>query len=368
MGATPEIAESIGSKLRKHGHEVEIIDPDEVVDLSSFEAVVIGSPMMRPFDRFGRMTVVYDPFERGSRPIEVRNFEATDTVRGRVFPIEVWHPAGAQAGRYPLVVYSHSSGGHRRVATFLTSHLASHGYLVAAMDHSEMVAPELSARTGETGDERDARIEALIGSRVPDIRFLLDHLLGGEPGLEIDPTRIGLAGHSFGGWTVLAAAERDPRISAVVAMAPGGATRPRPGILPLRLDFAWDAATLYLVALNDTPLPLAGMYELFDRTKAPKRMVILHRADHSHFVDDVEGEHERVRAMSFPDQLAWLPREMLPISELSSGEQAHLFVRGLTLAHFDAVLQERDEARQFWNGDVEAELARLGVEASEPPR
>lgn len=42
-GATAEIAESIGSKLRKHGHEVEIIDPDEVVDVASFEAVVIGS-------------------------------------------------------------------------------------------------------------------------------------------------------------------------------------------------------------------------------------------------------------------------------------------------------------------------------------
>lgn len=314
------------------------------------------------------MTVVYDPFEPGPRPVEVRNFEVADMVRDRVFPIEVRHPAGTQAGRYPLVVYSHSSGAHRRVATFLTNHLASHGYLVAAMDHSEMVAPELAARTGETGEERDARIRALIGSRAPDIRFLLDHLLGEELGLDIDPTRIGLAGHSFGGWTVLAAAERDPTISAVVAMAPGGASRPRPGILPLRLDFAWDAPTLFLVAENDTPLPLAGMYELFDRTRAPKRMMILHRADHSHFVDDVEGEHERVRAMSFPDELAWLPREMLPASELCSSEQAHLFVRGLTLAHFDAVLQERDEARRFWNGDVEGELARLGVEASEAPR
>ena len=34
------------------------------------------------------------------------------------------------------------------------------------------------------------------------------------------------------------------------------------------------------------------MYELFERTPATKKMVILRRADHAHFMDQVEQLHE----------------------------------------------------------------------------
>ena len=37
----------------------------------------------------------------------------------------------------------------------------------------------------------------------------------------IDPTRIGISGHSFGGWTAIEAGRRDTRVSVVVALAPG---------------------------------------------------------------------------------------------------------------------------------------------------
>jgi hypothetical protein len=81
------------------------------------------------------------------------------------------------------------------------------------------------------------------------------------------------------------------------------------------------------------------MYELFERTRATKHMVILRRADHGHFADDFEQQ-----------------------AELCSREQAHLFVRGLTLCHLDATLRRQEAARRFWAGDVEAELAVRGVE------
>ena len=172
-------------------------------------------------------------------------------------------------------------------------------------------------------------------------------------------------GHSFGGWTALATPEVDRRIRAVVALAPGGSSRPKPGILPLKLTFAWgrDVATLYLVAEADTMTPLAGMFELFERTPAMKEMVILRRADHMHFVDHIEQEHETVRSLPFGGELAWIPQEMRPVTELCPGEPANLFVRGLTLCHFDRVLSRREEAQQFWSDDIEAELAKRGVEA-----
>jgi dienelactone hydrolase len=243
---------------------------------------------------------------------------------------------------------------------------------VAALDHSEVVAKELSRRDGETGAERAARIDAVIGSRVPDVRFLIDHLLGGVTGvgLGLDAGRIGLVGHSFGGWTALATPEVEPGVRSVVAMAPGGSLNPRPGILPLKLTFRWgrDVPTLYLAAELDVSIPLAGVYELFDRTPSSKRMFVLRRADHQHFLDDVEGAHEAVRAATFPVEAAWIPAAMRPIQELSSGEQAHAFVRGLTLAHMDATLGGLAAAERFLAGDVEAELAARGVEAfAHPP-
>jgi len=305
----------------------------------------------------------YDPFAAGPHPVDVRTIVATDQAGGRLFPIELWSPA--QSGLRPLIVFSHYSGGHRRTATYLCTHLASHGYVVAAMDHSEVVAPELAPHAGEMAVTRAARIDGIIGSRVPDVQLLHDHLFGGEARVELDAARIGLVGHSFGGWTVLATPEVDSRVRSVVALAPGGSSNPKPGILPLKLSFDWgrDVPTLYLAAENDVPIPLAGVYELFDRTQSSKRMFILRRADHQHFIDDVEETHEAVRAATFPPEAAWIPVAMRPVAELSSGEQAHTFVRGLTLAHFDATLRQMNTADRFLSSDVEADLAARGVEA-----
>jgi predicted dienelactone hydrolase len=336
------------------------------------------------------MSRAYDPFAPGPLAVGESTIEAADTGRGRLFPVELWYPArsgprpGPEPGRdaqarpgpHPLVVFCHHSGGHRRSSTFVGAHLASHGYVVAAMDHSEVVAPELAGRDGETAAERAARIGAIIAGRVPDVRFLLDHLLGGPAsgaavpgGLELDPARVGVAGFSLGGWTALAAPESEPRVRAVVALAPGGIPNPRPGVLPLTLAFGWDRAVpvLCLAAEHDTPIPLDGVRELFRRMPPPKRMFILRDADHQHFVDDVAAQHEAVRAMSFPAQAAWLPAGMRPVGELCSPEHAYLFTRGLTLSHLDAALRQRPEAAEFLDGDVTGALAARGVEACDGP-
>jgi hypothetical protein len=153
----------------------------------------------------------------------------------------------------------------------------------------------------------------------------------------------------------------------VVALAPGGSSQPKPGIIPGKLTFNWgrDVPTLYLVAEDDVFLPLAGMYELFERTPASKHMVILRRADHMHFMDNVEEMHETVRKMPFTGESAWIPKEMRPIEELCSGAQAYLFVRGLTLCHMDATLKGQEEARRLLAGAIEAELAERGVDVIE---
>ena len=309
----------------------------------------------------------YDPFVSGSWRVRERDFEAYDEARGRLFPCHVWYPEGA-ARPSPLIVFSHSSGGDRTSTTYLCRHLSSHGYVVAAMDHSERVAPDLMRPDAEeTAEQRERRVEGMIAARVPDVRFLIDDMLHGSSigAAPIpDPDGIGIVGDSFGGWTALAAPDTEPRIRAVVALAPGGSSNPRPGIIPATLAFRWgrDVPTLYLVAEQDTALPLKGMFELFDRTPATKRMVILRRADHLHFVDDVEREHEAMRALPSTGDLAWVA-EMRPIGELCSAVSAHTFVRGLTLAHLDATLQRDERAEGFLSGDIQAALAERTVEA-----
>ena len=331
----------------------------------------------------------------------MRTIEALDTERNRRFAVEVWYPAAqqhagqdiapetqdaftdpvrstprnqlavrdaaAEGGSYGLILFSHSSGNDRRQSAALCTHLASHAYVVAALDHSERIAVELLPQKGETDEQKAARWEAVIASRVPDIRFLLDQMLEGAwvSEAKIDSGRIGIIGHSFGGSTALAAIDALPNLRAVVALAPAGASEIRPGILPVELSFAWgrDVPSLYLVAEGDTSLPLAGMVELFERTPATKQMVILRRADHLHFMDDVEGLHEAVRTMPVTGDWARIQREMRPITELCPGDQARLFVAGLSLGHMDAALKQQDAARRFCTGDIEVELKSRGVDA-----
>lgn len=321
------------------------------------------------------MDTSYDPFLGGNLPVGERTVQLQDKARGGLeFPVEVWYPAESE-GRdaiqlgvtRPLIIFSHSSGGNRRQSTFLTTHLASHGYVVVAMDHSEIVAGELSRRDGENSKQTEERIQLWIANRVPDVRFLLDHVLSNADFCgNIDEAQIGIIGHSFGGWTALAVPESDARIRAVVALAPAGSSRPVRGVIPATLTLAWqrDVPTLYLVAELDVPTPLGGMYELFGRTPASSRqMVILRRADHAHFMDEIEAVHEGFRLSVSTGEYAWIAMVMRPFAELCPAESAHAFTRGLALAHFDANLRNNEDARSLLAGDLTGLLSKRGIDA-----
>jgi predicted dienelactone hydrolase len=289
----------------------------------------------------------YEPFSRGQLPVDARTISAR---RGhRELPIEIWSPPAES--RLPLVVFSHTSGGNRHQSTFLCSHLASHGYVVAAPDHvgnttADFIAATQRAAAGEvpSAEERDARVRTLIANRVPDLRLAIDAALS-DRGLagRADPTRVGLLGYSFGGWAVLATPESDDRVSAVVAMVPAGNSKPLPGIIPATLTFEWKrpAATLLIAAELDKFTPPSGIRELRDRAPSPTRMFVLHGAGHQHFADAIDD-----------------PERCPP-------EKAHLFATALVLAHFDAALKSNDGARAFLERDPIAALRERGIEATE---
>ena len=350
----------------------------------------------------------YDPFVRGPLPVGVRTLDWRDEARdGRPLPTEVWYPATeefrgkdidaatrdrydlvpgfppgsqeavrdatARAGTFPLVVFSHGFGGHRRQSTFLCTHLASHGYVVAAPDHTgntvfEMVRTMMMAQMGTPPPDPATLLPELMAARPADVSFVIDRMTtpsASGAGVSVEASRVAVAGHSFGGWTALVTTARDPRVSAVLALAPaGGPTRLPSDALGAAMDFAWgrDVPTLFLVADLDTILPLRGIYELYEKTTSPKRMIVLERADHMHFCDQVEQVHELFRMMPPPvfDQLA---KDILPITELCSGDSAYRFTRGLGLAHLDAELRGDEAARRFLEDDLIARLASEGVVA-----
>ena len=311
---------------------------------------------------------MYDPFVLGPRGVSTRTFEARDVRRDQSFPCEVWCPTNADdtdgvgtVGLLPAVVYSHYSGGNRRVATFLTTHLASHGYVVAALDHSEVVSAPLQLREGDTAQQRQARVQGWIDNRVPDISFLLDVVVSAHAA---GRGSVGIVGHSFGGWTALASADADERIGAVVALAPAGSATRRPGIIPVRASFCHERAvpTLLVGGDQDQSIPIEGVRELFDESPWPTRLLVLRCADHLHFVDDIAAAHEAYRQVPAEGELAWIA-DMRPIGELCAPAAAQAVVQAVTLAHFDATLRGMEAAAAFLDGDLSAQLEAHDIDA-----
>lgn len=137
--------------------------------------------------------------------------------------------ASIAPGTFPLVLYSHGSGGVRYVHSDFAEVLATHGRIVVAPDHTGNTATDTILGTSD-----DPNLIAV--NRVTDAGAVLDAFTAGDveaiaPFTDaIDADRIAISGHSFGGFTALGAVSgfdndlgsvaADPRIDAVVTLAP----------------------------------------------------------------------------------------------------------------------------------------------------
>lgn len=97
-------------------------------------------------------------------------------------------------GTYPMVALSHGTGGSALQMAWLGTFLAARGFIAVAVNH-----PGNNAVTGYTpqgfveGWQRAKDISIVISAMLADSRF----------GSHIDPERIGAAGFSLGGYTML---------------------------------------------------------------------------------------------------------------------------------------------------------------------
>jgi predicted dienelactone hydrolase len=106
-------------------------------------------------------------------------------------------PLAAAPRRFPLVVLSHGTGGSAMQMAWLGTYLAAHGYMAAAVNHPGNNALEPYTIEGFT----------FWWERPGDLSVVIDRLLA-DPGFgpRIDRNRIGAAGFSLGGYTMIAIA------------------------------------------------------------------------------------------------------------------------------------------------------------------
>ena len=138
---------------------------------------------------------------------------------------------------FPVLIFSHGWGGTRTQSTFLMEELASHGYVVVAIDHTYgalvTVFPEgrvVLQKTEilereQTSEEFSQSANTLIGVWAADVRFVLDQLEAMNDGdLEsafqgqLNLERVGMFGHSTGGGNAVQVCWLDPRCKVGLAL------------------------------------------------------------------------------------------------------------------------------------------------------
>jgi predicted dienelactone hydrolase len=130
----------------------------------------------------------------------------------------------AAGGPFPVVVFSHGADSSPVQSTFLTSHLASHGFVVAAPTHPGTTIDDcLGCGTPE---RQQAMLQDSAANRPREVSAILDMLAAMHADSRsifagmLATDRAGVMGHSWGGYTAVMAAYTDPRFRAAVAMAP----------------------------------------------------------------------------------------------------------------------------------------------------
>ncbi len=169
----------------------------------------------------------------------------------------------AAGGPYPVVIYSHGYGGHRDVAIFLTSHLASHGFIVASPEHIHRNLPAQAFGTAESNPEKDQ-------ADVDNTLAALESALGDA----VDTARVGVIGHSAGARTALDALANESVLVAL-PLAGGGAAPPE----------AADKPILVVVAELDLTVPTERSLDSYESALGPRTFVNLAQAGHNSFTD-----------------------------------------------------------------------------------
>jgi Platelet-activating factor acetylhydrolase, isoform II len=173
-------------------------------------------------------------YERLSETIPVTSYRSVLWTNSREAA-----PVATQGGPFHVLLFNHAWGGRRTQDTFLTEDLASHGYVVASIDHtyntSRVVLPgDRVIDYTDGGDAIDPSLHSAseviatwnkeLTKWVADEVFVLntlqsDNLDPKSPWYgRLDTQRAGALGHSFGGAAAVQLCSVDARIQSALNM------------------------------------------------------------------------------------------------------------------------------------------------------
>jgi predicted dienelactone hydrolase len=143
----------------------------------------------------------------GSYQVSVIDELSLTKVSGKQLPLKIYYPQGQ--GKFPVIIFSHGTGGSKDSYSRLGEFWASHGYISIHPTHADSLA--LRGETIGEGNLRRILASILKDSdswqeRASDISLIIDSLSKIEnqaPQLKgkIDSDHLGVGGHSFGAYT-----------------------------------------------------------------------------------------------------------------------------------------------------------------------
>lgn len=235
-------------------------------------------------------------------------------------------------GRWPLVLFSPGNGAEPWNYVYLAAHLASHGFLVAGVEHH--------------GDNLLDRSDAGTAVNRPlDLSVVIDRLLAADAEAgnlfagAVDGDRIGAAGHSFGGYTAMAlaicpfglGALADPRVRSILPLDPAALN-----FLSVESPAIFSAITTPTLLFGGTLSQLAPVPPLVYDALEPGPVVTafanLTGAVHGTFTDNCE----------IPDAIAEATGGLFPECEPGAlpWRYARYVTNYLALNFFDATLND----------------------------
>jgi predicted dienelactone hydrolase len=222
----------------------------------------------------------------------VETYEVTwrDEARQRTIAAKIYAPKDAP-GLAPLIVFSHGLGNSSEGYSYLGEQWASQGYVSIHPDHP---GADLEVTKHGLWHLYRAGFDRKNWETLPrDISFVIDQVVQGNlPEAlrgHVDPTRIGVAGHSIGAYAALAiggmnAVFRDPRVRAAIPMSmseemPRAAYK-SVAIPMLHLTGTHDSSLLYGTTPADRRVPFESI------PRDDQFLISIKGANHSSFSDD----------------------------------------------------------------------------------
>jgi predicted dienelactone hydrolase len=143
----------------------------------------------------------------GKLGFQKETFTLTDKSRDRTFYVILYKPQQWRAGKTPVVILSHGLASNPESFEDVAQDLASYGFVVALPQHPGSDTKQAKALL--EGYSREVFDVQEFINRPKDISYVIDELERrnqSEFGGRLDLENVGVAGHSFGGYTALAVA------------------------------------------------------------------------------------------------------------------------------------------------------------------